>query len=78
MEFNGTFFATIISFIIFVILMNKILYIPVRKIVNERNSYIQGNYDAAEENDNKAETLSTQRDEGLLKAKEDARGKLIL
>ena len=55
--------------------MNKILYIPVRKIVNERNSLINGNYQAANENNAKADGLSKERDEKIIGAKEDARGK---
>ena len=75
MEFNGTFFATIISFILFVFLMNKMLYVPVRKIVNERNNFIQGNYNSAEENNKKAEDLSQSRESKLVEAKDDAREK---
>ena len=75
MEFNGTFFVTIISFILFVFFMNKMLYSPVRKIVNERNNYIQGNYDKAAENNQKAEELSKNREEKLVEAKDDAREK---
>lgn len=75
MDFNGTFFAAIISFIVFVFIMNKLLYEPVHKIVKERNSYIEGNIQAANENNAKADELSKVRDEKLVCAKEDARGK---
>ena len=75
MEFNGTFFAAIISFLVFVFVMNKLLYIPVRRIVNERNDLINGNYKSANENNAKADELNTERDKALLGAKEDARGK---
>jgi len=75
MEFNGTFFAAIISFLVFVFVMNKILYEPVRKIVNERNNFIEGNYNSASENNAKADELSLKRDEDISAAKEDARVK---
>lgn len=75
MEFNGTFFAAIISFLVFVYVMNRMLYLPVRKIVNERNNFINGNYDAANENNAKAEELNTTRDKKIVEAKEEARGK---
>lgn len=75
MEFNGTFFATIITFIVFVLIMNKMLYAPVRKIVNERNAFIEGNYNCAEKNNNKAAEISAKREEKLIQAKEDAREK---
>ena len=75
MEFNGTFFAAIISFLVFVFVMNKILYEPVRKIVNERNNFIEGNYKIANDNNTKADELSANRDKKIVNAKEDARGK---
>lgn len=73
MEFNATFFATIISFLVFVYLMNKILYEPVRKIVTERENFIEGNYSDAEKNQQEAEELSNKKEEKLVEAKEDAR-----
>ena len=75
MEFNGTFFATIISFLAFVYVMNKLLYLPVRKIVDERNGLINGNYQAADENNSKVSELSEEMDKQIAGAKEDARGK---
>ena len=36
MEFNATFIVSAISFIIFVVLMNIILYAPLQKVVEER------------------------------------------
>ena len=75
MEFNGTFFASIISFLAFVFIMNKLLYEPVHKIVKERNDFIDGNYKDANENNAKADELSKERDEKIVGAKEDARGK---
>ena len=75
MEFNGTFFAAIISFLVFVFVMNKILYEPVRKIVNERNNFIEGNYNSANENNAKADELALKREEEISGAKDDARGK---
>jgi F0F1-type ATP synthase membrane subunit b/b' len=50
MEFNGTFFVTIITFIVFVFLMNKILYAPILNIMEERKNFVDGNYKTALEN----------------------------
>ena len=75
MEFNATFFATIISFSVFVYIMNKILYEPVYKILTERENFIEGNYSDAEKNQNEAEELNNEREEKLDEAKEDARVK---
>jgi len=75
MEFNGTFFASIISFLVFVFVMNKLLYEPVHKIVKERNDFINGNYKYADENCAKADALEKEKDEKIIGAKESAREK---
>ena len=75
MEFNATFLATIISFIVFVFLMNKILYAPVLNIMSERKAFINGNYKAAEDNNAKSDALIQEKEEKLADAKEDARNK---
>lgn len=73
MEFNATFLATIISFILFVFLMNKILYAPILSIMEERRSFIDGNYKSAEDTDAKSAKLAEEREEKLLEARDDAR-----
>ena len=73
MEFNATFLATIITFIVFVLLMNKILYAPILNIMEERKSFIDGNYKEASNNDAKFEELSREKDEKLQGAKDDAK-----
>ena len=75
MEFNGTFLAVIISFSVFVFLMNKLLYEPVRKIVQERNDFVSGNYSDADLNNKKAEELTSECENKIVEAKEDARDK---
>ena len=73
MEFNGTFLVTIVTFIVFVFLMNKILYAPVLSIMEERRNVIDGNYKEAEDNKIRAEGLTEEKEERLAGAKEDAR-----
>lgn len=75
MEFNGTFLATIITFIVFVILMNKILYVPILAVMAERKAFVDGNYQAAEENDKKTSELNAEKESKLLEAKEEAKTK---
>ena len=72
-EFNGTFLATIVTFILFVILMNKILYAPILSIMEERKTFIDSNYKSAEENDAKSQELSLEKEEKLLETRENAR-----
>ena len=75
MEFNATFLATIITFIVFVILMNKILYAPILGIMQKRREIIDGNYKSAQENDAKSAELTSEKEEKLADAKEEAREK---
>ena len=73
MEFNGTFLATIITFIVFVLLMNIILYKPVLTIMEKRKTVIDENYKLAEENKAKASELEQEKNIKLAEAKEDAK-----
>lgn len=75
MEFNGTFLVTIITFIVFVFLMNKILYAPILSIMEERKSVIDGNYKIAEDNMIRVQGLIEEKDERLLDAKDEAKVK---
>lgn len=75
MEFNATFLATIITFIVFVILMNKVLYAPILSIMEERKAFIDSNYKEVEDNDARSEGLTEEKEEKLSQAKADARDK---
>lgn len=75
MEFNATFLATIVTFILFVFLMNKILYAPILSIMEERKAFIDGNYKSAKENDEKVAELTAEMEAQLVEAKNDARNK---
>ena len=77
MEFNGTFLASIVSFIVFVFLMNKVLYAPMGKIVKERQSFIDSNLQSADANHKRADELSQEREDKLSGAKNDARTKYV-
>lgn len=75
MEFNGTFLATIITFILFVFIMNKILYVPILGIMEKRENFIDSNYKTAEENDTKSAGLLAEKETKLAEARENAREK---
>lgn len=44
LEFNATFFIAMFSFVIFMMIMNAILYKPLERIVKERKDLIDKNY----------------------------------
>ena len=75
MEFNGTFLATIITFIVFILLMNKILYAPILNIMEERKRFIDGNYKSAEENNAKSNELINEKEAQLSEARDSAKDK---
>lgn len=65
LEFNATFIVSMISFIIFIIIMNQIFYKPILKAINERKSFIDGNYDDAKHSKEQADSILIQKDERL-------------
>ena len=73
MEFNATFLISAISFIVFTFLMNVILYKPLEKVVNEREELINGNYNDADKNKERAKSLLESVAEKLAKSKSDAK-----
>ena len=62
LEFDGTFIFALISFMIFVLMMNIILYKPITKIMDERQKFYDKNKNTAD--------LSKQRTDEVLKNKE--------
>lgn len=73
MEFNATFIVSAISFIIFVVLMNIILYAPLQKVVEERKKTVDNNYNEANANSEKSTALLKDRVDKILKAGQDAK-----
>lgn len=73
MEFNATFLISAISFTLFTLLMNKIFYKPLGKIMNERENFINDNLNDAKISNDKAEFLLKDKDEKLAKSLIEAR-----
>ena len=61
--FNATFIVSLISFILFVFIMNKILYEPIYEIIEKRKKFIDENYNNA--------NINSQKSLAILKDKED-------
>ena len=77
MDFNATFLICTVSFIVFVFIMNQILYKPVAKIVAKREKYINDNEQSAADDTDKANKLIKNREEKVQTANKEA-GKIIL
>ena len=76
MEFNATFFISAISFIVFVFIMNAILYRPLERIVEEREKLISQNYDTAKELNSEAQTMLEKKAQEIAEAKAAAKNSI--
>ncbi len=73
MEFNATFLVSVVSFLAFVAVMNKIFYTPLTKVVNEREEILAGNYNEAKKFNDDAEEILRDRDVKLADADDKSR-----
>ncbi len=73
MEFDATFLISVISFIVFVFIMNKIFYAPILKIMQERQHLVDENFNSAREVKNETLTQIKLHDNELEKTREEAR-----
>ena len=65
MEFNATFLVSAISFLVFTYIMNLIFYKPLEKIINERQSIIDGSFAEAEASKQAAGSIRLEREQKL-------------
>ena len=65
MEFNATFLVSAISFIVFTIVMNKIFYRPLERVMDERQKFIDDAKSDALTSNERAEAILKDRDERL-------------
>lgn len=72
MEFDATFIIAAISFILFVFIMNAILYSPVLKIMQARQSFVEENFVRAKETVAEVEKQTQYRNSELDKSRSQA------
>lgn len=73
MEFDATFLIAVISFIVFIFIMNKIFYAPILKIMQERQSFVEQNFEAAALTNKETEKQINYRNDELEKSRDEAR-----
>lgn len=73
MEFNATFIASAISFIVFALIMNAIFYKPLGKIVGERQELVDDHYEQAALAKERAEALLREKEQKLEHSRHDAK-----
>lgn len=60
-EFNATFLVAMLSFVVFILIMNAIFYRPVLNIIRKRDEYIASNYEESKNSLETAKTLENER-----------------
>ena len=73
MEINATIFVSTISFIIFIFIMNAILYKPVMEIMAKRQKYIDDNKNEAAQHRQNAQELIKDKDDKIAEAQRKSR-----
>ena len=73
MEINATILVSAISFIVFIFIMNKILYKPVLEIMEKRQNYIDANKNEADEHHKKAQELLSDKQSRVADAQRKSR-----
>lgn len=76
-DFDGTLPVIGIQFLIFMFLLNTILYTPLLNVINERNQYINKNLAQASITLTQANKLTKQYEDQLLKARKKAQLEII-
>jgi len=77
MEFNATFIVAFVSFIVFTIIMNLILYKPLSAVVEKRQKFIDDHYEEAKLNTKKADAILRDKERKIEKTKHESK-KVIL
>jgi len=73
MEFDATFIIAAISFVVFVFIMNKIFYAPVLKIMQERQKFVEVNYQSADKTKEETQKQTDYHNSELEKSRDEAR-----
>ena len=73
MEINATILVSTISFILFIFIMNTILYKPVMQIMEKRQKYIDDNKNEAIQHRQNAEDLIKDKDNKIAEAQRKSR-----
>lgn len=73
MEFNATFIASAISFIVFTLIMNAIFYKPLQKTVSERQNFVDETLKEAKLHTEKSEAIIKDKAKKLEATKHDAK-----
>lgn len=74
-EFNATFLVAMLSFVLFILIMNAIFYRPILNIIRKREDYIASNQEAVQKFEQKAEELTQEHKNNIEKKQAQCRTK---
>lgn len=77
MEFNATFLVSIISFLVFMKIMNAIFYVPMTKIIDEREEIVHNNYEHSRKARHEAEKIAKDRENKLTETAKQSRQMMV-
>lgn len=72
-EFNATFLIAMLSFVVFILIMNAIFYNPILGIIRKREDYINSNYEDSKRFKAQANEFNTTRNAKLEQTQEKCR-----
>lgn len=73
MEFDATFLFAVISFLVFIFIMNRIFYAPILRIMQERQAFVEDNFNSAKNTQKETEKQQNYRSDELDKSRDEAR-----
>jgi F-type H+-transporting ATPase subunit b len=77
-EFNGTLIVAMISFVVFMFVMNAIFYRPILGIIRKRDDLVNQNYEQAKELADNAQKINAEYQTKLTDAKTENRTNMAL
>ena len=77
-EFNATLLVAMLSFVVFMFIMNAIFYRPILSIIKKREDYINSNYNDAKNIAQNAQEITDEYNEKLELSKNEARKQTAL
>lgn len=77
-EFNATLLVAMLSFVVFMFIMNAIFYRPILSIIKKREDYINSNYNDAKNIAQNAQEIIDEYNEKLELSKNEARKQTAL
>lgn len=73
LEIDATAIVIGISFLVFMVIMNAIFYAPMLKLQDDREEYVENNYQQAKNYENEAKGLLSEHDENIRQTRKTAR-----